>query len=173
MENKIGFNLILTSIYSCLISTFSQAQNNLDRMHLSDTIRWRIQAAMPVLFASVQCFITCQPALLPNAAVASLQPSICNAGSFSGTPSQRNQFPSLQTVSAIPGKPKPLPSQDYQMEIDPWLLLDDGAGSGPSTNTALISSGDYANLRASCLLKGAVRMRRRDLTYIGAVDDDG
>lgn len=59
------------------------------------------------------------------------------------------------------------------MEIDPWMLLEDGAGSGlSSSNSALIGTGDNANLRASSWLKGAVRVRRKDLTYIGAVDDD-
>ncbi|KAJ9681435.1 hypothetical protein PVL29_020350 [Vitis rotundifolia] len=63
--------------------------------------------------------------------------------------------------------------QDHDIEIDPWTLLEDGAGAGPSSgNTAVIGSGDHANLRASSWLRGTVRVRRTDLTYIGAVDDD-
>jgi hypothetical protein len=58
------------------------------------------------------------------------------------------------------------------LEIDPWMLLEDGAGSCPSaSNTASIGGGD-ANLRAASWLKGAVRVRRTDLTYVGPVDDD-
>lgn len=62
---------------------------------------------------------------------------------------------------------------DHDLEVDPWLLLEDGAGSGPSSsNTAVMGGGDHANLKASPWLKGAVRVRRSDLSYIGAVDDD-
>lgn len=63
--------------------------------------------------------------------------------------------------------------QDHDIEIDPWRQLEDGAGAGPSSgNTAVIGSGDHANLRASKWLRGTVRVRRTDLTYIGAADDD-
>lgn len=59
------------------------------------------------------------------------------------------------------------------MEIDPWTLLEDGAGSGPSSsNSAVMGGGDSANLKASSWLRGAVRVRKTDLTYIGSVDDD-
>ena len=59
------------------------------------------------------------------------------------------------------------------MEVDPWMLLEDGAGSCPNTSsTASIGSVDHANIRAASWLKGAIRVRRTDLTYVGAVDDD-
>ncbi|EXC06808.1 Putative mediator of RNA polymerase II transcription subunit 12 [Morus notabilis] len=150
-------------------------QNDLDRMQLPDMIRWRIQTAMPVLLPSVRCFVNCQPPSIPNAAFASLQPVISNPGSYSGNliTSQRNHFPAARSATNTAGKSKPLPLQDHDTEIDPWTLLEDGAGSGPSSsNSGLIGSGDHANLRASSWLKGAVRVRRKDLTYIGAVDDD-
>lgn len=149
-------------------------QNDLDRMQLPDMIRWRIQTAMPVLFPSVRCSVNCQPPSIPNAAYASLQPITSNPGSYPGNliPSQRNQFPSARSATNT-GKSKPLTLQDCDTEIDPWTLLEDGAGSGPSSsNSGLIGSGDHANLRALSWLKGAVRVRRKDLTYIGAVDDD-
>ncbi|GFZ06845.1 RNA polymerase II transcription mediator [Actinidia rufa] len=115
-------------------------QNDLDHMHLPDSIRWRIQAAMPTLFPS-----------------------------FRGI-----RVSSTRTATSLAGKTKPSPlQQDIDMEIDPWTLLEDGAGSGPSsTSTSGIGGSDNANLRASSLLKGAVRVRRTDLTYIGVVDDD-
>lgn len=150
-------------------------QCDLDRMQLPDMIRWRIQTAMPVLLPSVRFLVNCQPPSIPNAALASLQSSISIPGSYSGNliPSQRNQFPLARPVPNIAGKSKLLPLQDSDTEIDPWTLLEDGAGSGPSSsNSALLGSGDHANLRASSWLKGAVRVRRKDLTYIGAVDDD-
>ncbi|XP_062090335.1 mediator of RNA polymerase II transcription subunit 12 [Humulus lupulus] len=150
-------------------------QCDLDRMQLPDMIRWRIQTAMPVLLPSVRCFVNCQLPSIPNTALASLQSSISTSGSYSGSliTSHRNQFPLARPVSNIAGKSKSSPLQDYDTEIDPWTLLEDGTGSGQSSsNSGLISSGDHANLRASSWLKGAVRVRRKDLTYIGAVDDD-
>ena len=81
---------------------------------------------------------------------------------------------SPRVVASAPGKSKSLPpQQDYDTEIDPWLLLEDGAGSSQSSsNAAVIGGGEHANFRASYWLKGAVRVRRTDLTYIGAMDDD-
>ncbi|XP_057980761.1 mediator of RNA polymerase II transcription subunit 12 [Malania oleifera] len=149
-------------------------QNELDRMELPGMIRWRIQAAMPVLLAPGRCCVSCHPPSVPTAALASLQPSISVPGFHSGnlSPLHRNTFP--PRTANLPGKSKTFLSQhDHNMEIDPWTLLEDGAGSGTSSsNTAVIGSSDHANLRASSWLKGAIRVRRADLTYIGAVDDD-
>lgn len=62
---------------------------------------------------------------------------------------------------------------DLDTEIDQWTILEDGAGAGqPSPSSTGIGSSDHANFKASFLLKGAVRVRRTDLTYIGAVDED-
>ncbi|KAJ7947292.1 Mediator of RNA polymerase II transcription subunit 12 [Quillaja saponaria] len=147
-------------------------QNDLDRMLLSDTIRRRIQTAMPVLLPSVRCSISCQPPFVPVPALVCLQPSVSVPGfNFaSSNPPQRNLVPLATSAANISGK---LKQQDNNMEIDPWTFLEDGAGSGPSpSTTGVIGGGDHANLRASCWLKGAVRVRRTDLTYIGAVDDD-
>ncbi|KAG8653568.1 hypothetical protein MANES_05G034300v8 [Manihot esculenta] len=149
-------------------------QNDLDRMQLPGSIRWRIQAAMPVLLPSARWSVSCQLPYVPGAAVASLQPSITLSGFYSLNPSQKSPLPLARIMTSGPGKSKPLPlQQENDVEIDPWTLLEDGTGSGPSSsNAAAIGSGDQANLRASSWLKGAVRVRRTDLTYIGAVDDD-
>ncbi|XP_021673940.2 mediator of RNA polymerase II transcription subunit 12 isoform X2 [Hevea brasiliensis] len=151
-------------------------QNDLDRMQLPGSIRWRIQAAMPVLPPSVRWSISCHLPSVPVAAVASLQPSIAYSGFYTGNPSQKSPLPLARMTTNAPGKSKPLPlplQPENDMEIDPWTLLEDGAGSGPSSsNSAVIGSGDHSNLRASSWLKGTVRVRRTDLTYIGAVDDD-
>ncbi|KAI4328790.1 hypothetical protein L6164_021119 [Bauhinia variegata] len=131
-------------------------QNDLDRMQLPDAIRWRIQGAMPVLFPSVRCSFSCQPPFVPM--------------SSSANAPQKNLVPSSRTAANSSGKSK---QQDNDMEVDPWTLLEDGAGSGPSaSNAAIIGSGDHVNLRAASWLKGTVRVRRTDLTYVGAVDDD-
>ncbi|CAN1308844.1 Mediator of RNA polymerase II transcription subunit 12 [Linum perenne] len=150
-------------------------QSDLDRMQLPSAIRWRIQAAMPILLPSVRCSVSCQPPSVPIAAVAALQPAV--SSSSGNPPPQRNSSSITRSSNTLPGKSKQAPpvpvQQDSDIEIDPWLLLEDGTGSGPSSvNTAVVGSSDQSNLRASNLLKGAVRIRRTDLTYIGAVDDD-
>jgi len=147
-------------------------QNDLDHMQMPDSIRWRIQAAMPVLFPSTQSSFSCQPPLVPTSAVVCLQASNTVPGfnsSSSANPPLRS--PVLSRVAAnASAKSK---QQDSELDIDPWTLLEDGAGSCPSaSNIASIGGGDHANVRAASWLKGAVRVRRTDLTYVGAVDDD-
>ncbi|KAK6260676.1 Mediator complex [Theobroma cacao] len=150
-------------------------QNELDSMQLPEMIRWRIQAAMPILFPSFRNLISCHPPSVPIGALSLLQPSIFVPGCYVGNlNAPQRQVPLARNANNILGKSKSMPLlQEYDMEIDPWTLLEDGAGSGPSSNsTVVIGSSDHANLRASSWLKGAVRVRRTDLTYIGAVDDD-
>lgn len=147
-------------------------QNDLDRMELPETIRGRIQTAFPILIPSGRVSISCQPPSVLPAALACLLPS--NPVTSLNHPSNSNV---PQRNSALPGRgPTSMKSksqispQDLDMEIDPWTLLEDGAGSGqPSPSSA---GSDHVNFKASYLLKGAVRMRRTDLTYIGAVDED-
>jgi len=151
-------------------------QSELDRMNLPDAVRRRIQAAMPVPPPNPRTCISCQPPFVSLAALASLQPStMFTAPSQVTLVPKNNPSPSVRTatVGAMLGKKSVAMPPDHDMEVDPWLLLEDGAGSGPSSsNTAVMGGGDHANLKASPWLKGAVRVRRTDLTYIGAVDDD-
>lgn len=149
-------------------------QNELDGMQLPDAVRWRIQTAMPFVFPSVRFSISCQPPNVPQSTLGFLQPSVSIPGPHPGS-LRSNQISSSRPISNGPGKAsKPVTSQpDSDIEIDPWTLLEDGAGSGPSSiNAAAIAGSDHANLKASSWLKGAVRVRRMDLTYIGAIDDD-
>ncbi|XP_057780532.1 mediator of RNA polymerase II transcription subunit 12 [Salvia miltiorrhiza] len=147
-------------------------QNDLDHMELPETIRWRIQSALPILAPPVRSSLSCQPPSVPPTALACLQPSnpVTVLNPCNSNPPQRNL--------GLPGrtnmKTKSQISQpDLDTEIDQWTLLEDGAGSGqPSPSSAGIGSSDHANFKASFLLKGAVRVRRTDLTYIGAVDED-
>lgn len=76
--------------------------------------------------------------------------------------------------AAMSSKTKPHTlQQEPDIEVDQWTLLEEGAGSGqPSPSSAGISGTDHANLKASYLLTGAVRLRRKELTYIGTVDED-
>ncbi|KAL8263474.1 hypothetical protein R6Q59_021604 [Mikania micrantha] len=149
-------------------------QNELDRMQLPDAVRWQIRTAMPFVFPSARFSISCQPPNVPFSALGFLQPSVTTPGPHPGS-LRNNQMSSSRAISNGPGKAtKPIPSQpDSDMEIDPWNLLEDGAGSGPSSlNAEAIAGNGHFNLKASCWLKGAVRVRRMDLTYIGAIDDD-
>ncbi|KAG8363316.1 hypothetical protein BUALT_Bualt19G0009700 [Buddleja alternifolia] len=146
-------------------------QHDLDRMELPGTIRWRIQTAMPILFPSVRRPISCQPPSLLPTALACLQPSnpVTVLNPSNSNPPNRN--------TVLPGRAKTNKQQAFQPDpdpdTDPWTLLEDGTGSGqPSANSAGISSSDQSNLKASSWLKGAVRVRRTELTYIGAVDED-
>ncbi|CAI8613159.1 unnamed protein product [Vicia faba] len=142
-------------------------QNHLDSMQLPDSIRWRIQAAMPVLPPSPWRSFSCQPPSVPNSSIVSLQPSIKNSGfnPSSLTTPQRSPVPLSRTAAS--GKSK---QQDNDFEFDPWTLLEDGAGSCPSASN--VGGGDCVNIRATSWLKGAVRVRRTDLTYVGALDED-
>ncbi|XP_047963681.1 mediator of RNA polymerase II transcription subunit 12 [Salvia hispanica] len=144
-------------------------QNDLDRMELPKTIRWRIQSALPFLTPPARSSLLCQPPSVPHTALACLQPSNlvtvlnpCNSNLPQRNTGRTNMKSKSQTSQA-----------DLDTEIDPWTLLEDGAGAGqPSPSSAGISNSEHANFKASFLLKGAVRVRRTDLTYIGAVDED-
>ncbi|RWR91721.1 mediator of RNA polymerase II transcription subunit 12-like protein isoform X1 [Cinnamomum micranthum f. kanehirae] len=150
-------------------------QTDLDRMQLPTAIRRRLQAAIPVLPPSLPPSISCQPPLLSSAALASMQSSLPSPGFQAGNsnPPQRSPVPSARTSSNASAKSRPLQSQDPDVEIDPWMLLEDGTGSVPVSGNSNVSVGsDHANLKACSWLKGAIRVRRTDLTYIGTVDDD-
>ncbi|XP_077225872.1 mediator of RNA polymerase II transcription subunit 12-like [Tasmannia lanceolata] len=150
-------------------------QTELDRMELPPAIRRRLQAAMPILPPSLPFSVSCQPPTVPATALTSLQATIPAPGFQQGNSnlSQRSSVSSARSASTIPGKSKSFVLHDADMEIDPWMLLEDGTGSGPASgNNSVGVGGDHSNLKASNFLKGAVRVRKTDLTYIGNVDDD-
>ncbi|CAI9768897.1 unnamed protein product [Fraxinus pennsylvanica] len=149
-------------------------QNDLNSMELPETIRWRIQTAMPVLFPSPRLMISCQPSSVSPSALAYLQPinPITALNPINSNLPPRSPPLPVRTGSNVKTKALPL-QHEIDVEIDPWTLLEDGAGSGqPSVNSALVGSSDHANLKASSWLKGAIRVRRTDLMYIGAVDEE-
>lgn len=144
-------------------------------MQLPTAIRRRLQAAMPVLPPCLPPSISCQPPTLPAAALASMQSSLPTPGFRAGNsnPPQRIPVPSARAASNLSAKGRLLQSQDPDVEIDPWMLLEDGTGSVPVSGNSNVGVGiDHANLKACSWLKGAVRVRRTHLTYIGTVDDD-
>ncbi|XP_028770392.1 mediator of RNA polymerase II transcription subunit 12 isoform X2 [Neltuma alba] len=139
-------------------------QNDLDHMQLPGAVRWRIQAAMPALVPSMRCSLSCQPPSVPVSALFPLQHRTAKPVSNSTSSNTRNPV-SLRTAATTSGKSK---QQDNDLEVDPWTLLEDGAAS----STATAGSGDHVNLQAASWLRGAIRVRRTDLTYIGAGDDE-
>ncbi|MCL7044485.1 hypothetical protein MKW94_030526 [Papaver nudicaule] len=194
-------------------------QNDLDRMQLPETIRWRLQSAMPVLPSYLPHFISCQQPAVSSTAVAALQSSSISSSPCAGplnqgslnTSCHRNPAVGLVARSMInntvTGKSKQPQSallqqlDQQEMEVDPWTLLEDGTGSllsgstlsnsssssnyNSSSSNVVVAGGLLAcgtaeqspssslnNLKACSLLKGAVRVRRTELTYIGATDDD-
>ncbi|KAL6565943.1 hypothetical protein OROHE_004998 [Orobanche hederae] len=146
-------------------------QKDLDRMELPTIIRWRIQTAMPVVLPSAKCPISCQPPSLSPTALACLQPSN-TVNTYNSNPPQRNH--TVRSSTNLKTKPQALQPDNLETDIiDRWTLLEDGTGWGPPpAKSASISGSDHSNLKASNWLKGAVRVRRTDLTYIGAVDED-
>lgn len=147
-------------------------QADLDHMQLSSAVRVRLQAAMPSL-PSFPCPTICSvPPHLSASTIPVLQTSALNNSSFPSGILVPPQKVSVRMANAI-GKCKSTLYQDPEVEIDPWTLLEDGTGSGVSgSNSGGCVSGDQVNLKACNWLKGAVRVRRTDLTYVGAVDDD-
>lgn len=133
-------------------------------------IRRRIQAAMPVLPPSRHPCISCQPPQLSLAALSPLQ-----SGTSTSGPQQKGNSTSWVPTNVSIRNKAAFATQDPEMEVDPWTLLEDGT-SCPSMSSGSNSSsgmaGDHGNLKACSWLKGAVRVRRTELTYIGSLDDD-
>eukprot|EP01018_Ginkgo_biloba_P033019 Gb_27746 [translate_table: standard] len=147
-------------------------QAELDHMQLPPAVRLRLQAAMPLLPPTPISTISSVPPHVSASAVPIIQTSAVNTNSFSSSTVGLSQKGSVRMANAI-GKCKSTLYQDPDIEIDPWTLLEDGTGSGVGGSSSGGGvSGDHANLKACNWLKGAVRVRRTDLTYVGAIDDD-
>ncbi|CAM8945288.1 unnamed protein product [Rhodiola kirilowii] len=150
-------------------------QSDLNRMQLPDSIKRRIQAAMPVLMHTARSSIGCQPPIVPAAAITPLQMSTSNpsASQANSTQSLKNTTNKASANTAGKCKASLLQPDQHDIEIDPWQLLEDGAGSGSLQSAeSAVGTGDTSSTKASSWLKGAIRLRRTDLTYIGSVDDD-
>ncbi|KAL4191508.1 hypothetical protein AMTRI_Chr07g30320 [Amborella trichopoda] len=152
-------------------------QVELDHMQLPPTIRLRLQAAMPILPPTQPFSFSSQPPSPSITTLHSLHIGTPNP-TFSPsalTPPPKAPVPSIRASTT--SKSKPISQLDPDLEIDPWTLLEDGTGSasGSGSGSGSSSAGvgvDQANLKACPWLKGAVRVRRTDLTYVGTLDDD-
>lgn len=149
-------------------------QNDLERMQLPDSIKRRIQSAMPVLISNRRCLISCQPPTVPISALAELQLISTNSTLSHGNSNQshKNAMNKASVNASAKDKSSIIQPEQNDTEIDPWQLLEDSAGSVSSSNIESVISTNDISTKASSWLKGAIRVRRTDLTYIGAVDDD-
>jgi hypothetical protein len=137
-------------------------QADVEHMQVSAGVRARLFAAMPLLLPQHGAMISAASPQVPSGALALLQGSISNTLSSS----QKGNLPLETSLAKAKGVSTVV--VDPELEVDAWTALEDGVGavSGP------IGGGEVGNLKANALLKGAVRVRRSPLTYVGAVDDD-
>ncbi|BFI43571.1 hypothetical protein MPTK2_Ug00450 [Marchantia polymorpha subsp. ruderalis] len=143
-------------------------QIELENMQLPRSARARLQAALPLLAISPPMTIAASPSqvLIHSLSVLNQGSSVPSSTGF-GTIGIGQK--ALSSSESNVGKAKSSSMPELEMEFDPWTLLEDGVGSGSSNG---ISGGDAGNLKACIWLKGSVRVRRGDLTYVGAIDDD-
>ncbi|XP_024364387.1 mediator of RNA polymerase II transcription subunit 12 [Physcomitrium patens] len=143
-------------------------QVDLEHMQLPCGIRARLQAAFPLLPPTPVTTVSAAPPQVPVSVLSQLQVKGFNSTLGVSTTYPGSAQKSLYPLENNAGKLKAVTSADSEMEVDPWTLLEDGVGasSGP------IGSGEVGNLKACAWLKGAVRVRRTDLSYIGAVDEE-
>ncbi|MCO5604960.1 hypothetical protein L7F22_059135 [Adiantum nelumboides] len=152
----------------------NRMQGELDHMQLPLMVRVRLQAAMPILAPSPPPTISAGPLQVQAASVAVVQ--TCSTSMSSPAmlaPLNGSYKPPVRLENNF-GKIKPAASQEPDTDIDPWTLLEDAhssSGSGVAGTGVLLSSESGSN-KACAWLKGAVRVRRTDLTYVGSLDDD-
>lgn len=145
-------------------------QADVEHMQLPCGIRARLQAAFPLLPPPPVTTISAAPPQVPAAVLSQLQVRVSNssAGTSTSTGYPGSAQKSLYSLENNVGKSKAVGLPDSEMEVDPWTLLEDGVGA----STGPVGGGEVGNLKACAWLKGAVRVRRTDLTYIGAVDEE-
>lgn len=143
-------------------------QADVEHMQLPGGIRNRLQAAFPLLPPTPVTTISAAPPQVPATVLSQLQVRASTSAPTSAV-YQASAQKSLYPLDSSAGKSKAaVVVPDAEMEVDPWTLLEDGVGA----STGPIGGGEVGNLKACAWLKGAVRIRRTDLTYIGAVDEE-
>lgn len=149
-------------------------QVDLDHMQLPLVLRVRLQAAMPILSPSPTPAISAGPPLVHPAALPVLQMCVSSMNSSAVLGSMNASFKPLSRLENTLGKVKPTIIQEPDTEIDPWMLLEDANSSGGSggAGTGILVNSENGSNKACAWLKGAIRVRRTDLTYVGSVDDD-
>ncbi|CAM6106401.1 unnamed protein product [Calypogeia fissa] len=150
--------------------TAERMQSELEHMQLPQSVRSRLRAALPLLPVSQPLTISAGPPQVSLSAHALINPvgssSVLARGLFGVPPKSQNLLENNL------GKAKPSLLSDQEVEVDPWMLLEDGVGSGSVGGSVALGPGEGGNLKACPWLKGTVRVRRNDLTYVGAVDEE-
>ncbi|GBG86989.1 hypothetical protein CBR_g44444 [Chara braunii] len=167
-------------------------QQDLERFKLPRSIHNCIQAALPCFPLHPAPRVCAAPGILPSLTSTqafpivtepqvSLSPCAHDAPPTHGmTAAQRALFISQCSAGGTPRAASVSAadvgsSGDCEVELDPWLLLEDGVASsssvigGPWGSSS--GAGDRGNIKPCHWLKGAVRFSRMHLTYAGFVED--
>lgn len=163
----IVLDLGLWEVWRTLFIVWVEFQVDVEQMPIPAGARTRLQAAMPLLLPAPMATIAAGPPQIPSPALTHLQSTV---SSTVITPSVGHSGASRKLLLPLENivKTKTILLPDPEMEVDPWTLLEDGVGA----STGLTGVGEVGNPKACVWLKGAVRVRRCDLTYVGAVDED-
>ena len=140
-------------------------------MQLPSTVRARLQAAMPILAPSPTPIIAAGPPQIPPGALPMMQMSGLPTNISSTLPSTASYKAPLRMENSL-GKAKQSSVQDLDAEIDPWTLLEDIASSSTTGSGGVLVMNESGSSKACAWLKGAVRVRRTNLTYVSSIDDD-
>eukprot|EP00850_Spirogloea_muscicola_P011237 SM000069S20674 [mRNA] locus=s69:95001:105271:+ [translate_table: standard] len=158
-------------------------QSELDHMQLPEGVRQRIRAALPNLPPPPNPVLSAAPPIVPPAAFQVVQiANGCEALVEPVTESGSSTYRSMPQQE-VGGKARSA-ALEYEMELDLWMLLEEGTASGafavaaPSAAAALpegVVAGSSASSvqRASACLRGAVRVPRARLTYVDVQGDSG
>eukprot|EP00850_Spirogloea_muscicola_P013663 SM000094S24680 [mRNA] locus=s94:135135:145411:+ [translate_table: standard] len=163
--------------------TAERMQSELDHMQLPEGVRLRIQAALPNLPPLPNPVLSAAPPIVPPAAFQVVQiANGCEALVEPVTESGSSTYRSMPQQE-VGGKARSA-ALEYEMELDLWMLLEEGTASGafavaaPSPAAALpegVGAGSSASSvqRASACLRGTVRVPRARLTYVDVQGDTG
>eukprot|EP00850_Spirogloea_muscicola_P007266 SM000036S13310 [mRNA] locus=s36:572480:582824:- [translate_table: standard] len=163
--------------------TVERMQSELDHMQLPEGVRLRIQGALPNLPPLPNPVLSAAPPIVPLAALQVVQ--IANGWGALVEPVTENGSSTYRSMlQQEVGSKARSAALEYEMELDYWMLLEEGTASGafavaaPSPAAALpegVGAGSSASSvqRASACLRGAVRMPRARLTYVDVQGDSG
>jgi hypothetical protein len=127
---------------------------------------------MPVLAPSPIPTIAAGPPQVPPGALPMIQMSGVATNSSPGPlSSSAISYKAPNRIENNLGKAKQNPAQDVDVEIDPWMLLEDITSSS-TTGAGVLVMNESGTSKACSWLKGAVRVRRTNLTYVSSIDDD-
>ncbi|KAH6554895.1 hypothetical protein KP509_1Z299100 [Ceratopteris richardii] len=149
-------------------------QVDLDHMQLPIMIRTRLQAAMPALAPSPSPAISAGPPHLHPSCLSLLHTCISGTNNSMNVGSLNATHKALGRLESNFGKTKLVGNPDPDTELDPWTLLEDTntTSSSRCARSGVLVGSESGSNKACAWLRGAVRVQRTDLTYVGSTDDD-